>query len=131
MEIKKIDHISIIVKDLNKSLEFYGKILNFKLIKTIKKEHQILRHFEISNNQFIELNEYLYDVDDHKGKLNDRGTYRHLALEVTNIEDWEQILTLKGYPFHIPVAIDKTSNLKNGLFLDPNGVEIELIEYLK
>lgn len=130
MKLNYITHISIIIKDAEKSIYFYSKVLKLPLTKTIKKPNQILRYFKINEEQEIELNEYLYEVETYTGKLNDKGKYRHIAFNVENIEEWQDYIEKAGYPFHIPVATDKYLNVKNGLFLDPNGVEIELVEKL-
>lgn len=130
MKLNYITHISIIIKDAEKSIYFYSMVLKLPLTKTVNKPNQILRYFKINNEQELELNEYLYEVGTYKGKLNDKGKYRHIAFNVDNIEEWQDYLEKEGYPFHIPVAIDTYLKVKSGLFLDPNGVEIELVEKL-
>ena len=129
MTIQNLDHIQIVVKDLQKSIQFYKDVMQFKQEETVDCGNHILRYFRIPSGQRIELNEYLYDVDDHTGKLNDRGAYRHCCFSVTDIKAWEKHITDAGYTFHIPVHYDEANGVDSGLFLDPNGVEIELIEY--
>ena len=129
MEIKRLDHITIIVKDLEKTMSFYADVMGFTREQTVDCGDHILRYFRVPGGQRIELNQYLYEVADHKGKLNDKGSYRHCAFEVTDISGWEKRITQAGYPFHIPVHADEKNGVYSGLFLDPNGVEIELIEY--
>lgn len=130
MKLNYITHVSIIIKDAEKSIYFYSQILKLPLIRSIKKPKQILRYFKISDTQEIELNEYLYAVETYTGNLNDKGKYRHIAFNVDDAEEWQKYLEGEGYLFHIPVSIDTYLNVKSGLFLDPNGVEIELVEKL-
>ncbi len=128
--IRSVDHITIIVKDLEKTLDFYGNILGFQLIQTVDLEDHILRYFQLPGGVKLELNEYLYPTRDSVSELKDRGTYRHMAFEVSDIKSLEKELTDAGYPFHIPVALTKELNVIGGLMLDPNGVEIEFLQYL-
>lgn len=129
MTIKKLDHYTIVVKDLKKTLDFYKNTMGLEFLNTINCGDHILRYFLIPGGQRIELNEYQYQVENHVGKLNDRGAYRHIAFEVEGIFDWEKKITAAGYAFHIPVKFDEKCGVYSGLFLDPNGVEIELIEH--
>jgi catechol 2,3-dioxygenase-like lactoylglutathione lyase family enzyme len=130
MKLNYLTHVSIIIKDVEESINFYSMILKLPLVKVVKKPNQILRYFKISETQEIELNEYLYEVETYEGNLNDKGKYRHIAFNVDNIEEWQRYIESEGYPFHIPVSVDSYLNVKSGLFLDPNGVEIELVEKL-
>jgi catechol 2,3-dioxygenase-like lactoylglutathione lyase family enzyme len=130
MKLNYLTHVSIIIKDAEESVNFYSMILKLPLVKVVKKPNQILRYFKISETQEIELNEYLYEVETYEGNLNDKGKYRHIAFNVDDIDEWQRYIESKGYPFHIPVSIDSYLNVKSGLFLDPNGVEIELVEKL-
>lgn len=130
MELNYLTHVSIIIKDAKDSITFYSEVLKLPFVKTITKPNQILRYFKINETQELELNEYLYDVDTYNGNLNDKGKYRHIAFNVDNADEWQEYLEKKGFTFHIPVTIDSYLNVKSGLFLDPNGVEIELVEPL-
>jgi lactoylglutathione lyase len=129
MEIKRIDHMTIVIKDLKKTQAFYGELLGLKQLPSVNLGDHLLHYFAIPGGQKLELTEYLYPVHDHKGELNDRGSYRHLAFEVTDIYGWEKKITEAGYPFHIPVAPSPELGFTGGLLRDPNGVEIELLEY--
>ena len=131
MHINGIDHIQIVVKDRDRSLSFYQDVLGLAREEDVDCGDHLLRYFRLPGGQRIELNEYLYKVDDRQGKLNDRGAYRHCALCVSGIFDWERRITEAGYTFHIPVQEDQACGVYSGLLLDPNGVEIELIEPLK
>ncbi len=130
MKLNYITHISIIAKDVDKSIQFYSQVLKLPLVKVVEKPNQILRYFKINETQEIELNEYLYEVETYLGNLNDKGKYRHIAFNVENIEEWQNYIENEGYSFHIPVSVDSYLNVKSGLFLEPNGVEIELVEKL-
>jgi len=131
MKIKSVDHVTIIVRDLEKTLWFYGKLLGFKQLQTVDLEDHILRYFQLPGGVKLELNEYLYPTRDSVSQLKDRGTYRHLAFEVDDVFEVEKVLTREGYPFHFPVSHSPELGVTGGLVKDPNGVEIEFIEYDK
>lgn len=128
MKVNQLDHISIIIKDLEKSIDFYKNTMGFAQEETVDCGDHVLRYFRVSGGQRLELNQYLYEVNDHVGKLNDKGAYRHCAFEVEDIKAWEKKITEAGYPFHIAVHLEEQTHMYSGLFLDPNGVEIELLE---
>jgi len=129
MNIKSVDHVTIIVKDLEKTLWFYGELLGFKQLQTIDLGDHILRYFQLPGGVKLELNEYLYPTRDSVSELKDKGTYRHLAFEVEDVKQVEKTLTEAGYPFHFPVFPTPELGVTGGLVKDPNGVEIEFIEY--
>lgn len=65
MIIKKLDHYTIIVKNLEKTLFFYENILGFKRLNTVDCKDHILRYFSIPGGQRLELNEYQYKVNNN------------------------------------------------------------------
>ena len=121
--------MTIVIKDLKKTEYFYGTLLGFKQLPSVDLKDHILHYFELPGEQRLELTEYLYPVQEHHGNLNDKGDFRHLAFEVEDVYGWEKKLTDAGYPFHIPVAPSPKLNCSSGLLKDPNGVELELLEY--
>ena len=129
MNIKTVDHMTIIVKDLEKTLWFYGTLLGFKQLQTVDLGDHVLRYFLLPGGIKLELNEYLYQTRDSVSELKDRGTYRHIAFEVESASEIENVLTEAGYPFHYPVSATPELGVLGGLVKDPNGVEIEFIEY--
>jgi len=130
MKIKSVDHMTIIVKDLEKTLWFYGTLLGFEQLETVDLGDHILRYFQLPGGVRLELNEYLYPTRDSVSQLKDRGTWRHLAFAVEDVAEVENTLTAAGYPFHYPVSPTPELGVTGGLVKDPNGVEIEFIEYL-
>lgn len=130
MTITRIDHIQLVVKDLARSLEFYGDILGLKQLSSVNLGNHILHYFLISSNQRLELNEYLYPTRDSVSELKDRGTWRHLAFEVSDAFAVEKLLEEHGYHFHMPVALDEALHVYSGLVLDPNGVELEFLQHI-
>lgn len=130
MQITQIDHIQLVVKHLSESLEFYGSVLGLTRLPDVDMGNHILHYFLLPSGQKIELNEYLYPTRDSASQLKDRGTWRHVALQVDDAHACQNILESHGYKFHAPVALDEKLKCYSGLVLDPNGVEIEFLQHL-
>jgi catechol 2,3-dioxygenase-like lactoylglutathione lyase family enzyme len=92
MKIKNIDHMTIIIKDLPKTLHFYGTVMGFTRLPDIDLGDPILHYFLLPGGQKLELNEYLYPTRNSVSQLKDRGTWRHLAFAVDDALSWEKKL---------------------------------------
>lgn len=87
--IKKIDHIAIAVKDLNKEIELYKNIpgFNFKGTEVVEEQKVTVAFFEVGN-VLLELLEPLSEDSPITGFLEKRGGgIHHIAYEVENIEE--------------------------------------------
>ncbi len=124
----KPDHITINVKNMEKSEEFYGDILGLKRLDIVDMGDHRLHYFELAENLMLELIEY----DDDHGELHPdvktRGIYRHLALQCDDVDALYEKLTGKGItclsaPDDVPQL-----HFRNILVEDPNGVELEFVQ---
>jgi len=94
MKILGLDHVTINLRDVEKSLWFYGELLALESLST------------------------------------DKGRARHLAFEVDDARAIEEKLTKAGFPFHAPVKDIEKLGFAGGLTRDPNGFELEFLQYL-
>lgn len=76
-----IDHIGIVVKDIEKSAEFYQNAFGCKIASRVENERLKFVYLD-ANGQTIELLQYLID-DAERG----RGIVDHIAFRVDNIEE--------------------------------------------
>lgn len=112
----KFDCIFYYVSDLDKSIFFYQNILGFQL-----KSRDVVARFDINGVLFE-----LVPTDD-KSQVSGQGNAR-LCLEVKkNIE--EEVNHLKKQGIQIK-DIKVVSNGKLATFLDPDGNEVVLWQYL-
>ena len=130
MKIKQVDHMTIVIKDLEETKRFYGVLLGFEFLEAVKLGDHICHYFKIPGGQKLELTEYLYHTNDASYQPNERGIVRHLAFEVDDVKVLEKILEDAGYKFHYPVVHTPELGVNNGLVHDPNGVELEFVEYV-
>ena len=124
----KPDHITINVKDMKKSEEFYGDILGLKKLDIVDMGDHRLHYFELSGDLMLELIEYDEDHGELHPDVKTRGILRHLALQCEDVDSLYEKLKNGGFTVLTePEDIEKLK-FRNILAEDPNGVEIEFIK---
>jgi len=130
--IKKIEHIGIAVKDLEKSEDIFEKLLGTKSYKSedVKSEGVITSFFKVAN-QKIELLKASSDNSPISRFIDKRNEgVHHIALHVDSIEKEVERLERLGFEF-ISTTPKKGADNKRIVFLHPkttNGVLVELCE---
>jgi Glyoxalase/Bleomycin resistance protein/Dioxygenase superfamily. len=128
MKIGCLDHVTINIKNLDKTIFFYGAILGLERLPDVDMGDHILRYYKISDYEKLELTEYKFETRYDKNRnAMDMGTIRHIAFLVDNAYEVEAKLNEFGYKFHVPVSYNALLNFTGGLVLDPNGVELEFL----
>lgn len=123
-----IDHFTINVMDLEKSICFYEKILGLRQLNTINMGDHELIYFYLQEGCRLELIHYLYETDLCHPKEDTQGIYRHMALLTDNIMKVYKKCTENDILIKLqPIVMDKLC-CKGMLIEDPNGVEIEIVE---
>ncbi|MCR5303370.1 MAG: VOC family protein [Lachnospiraceae bacterium] len=121
------DHITINVKDMKKSEDFYGRILGFRQLDTVDMGDHELHYFALEGGLLLELIEYTDDFGEMHPNVKTRGIYRHLAFGCDDVDALYEKLVSEGVK--ILSEPDYVPNLKfrNILVEDPNGVELEFV----
>jgi len=146
MEIKRIYHIGITVKNLEKTVKFYRDILGLKMIepptkpcaeksngKAVGVEGAVTRIclFEIAKGHVIEFLEYQPESPIEKPvPMNALGAH-HVALLVDDIDAYVEKLKQHGVEFlYEPLTIrgGYYRGVKWVYFKDPDGIIVELME---
>ena len=133
--IKKIEHVGIAVKDLEKSNELFKKLLGKTSYKTenVESENVTTSFFKIGD-QKIELLKSTSENSSVSRFLDRRGEgMHHLALHVEDIPTEIQRLENEGFSFVSKTPVKGADN-KMIVFLHPkttNGVLIELCQEIK
>ena len=133
--IKKIEHVGIAVKDLNKSNSLFKKLLGEASYKTETVETEaVTTSFFKLGDQKIELLQALSSNSPVSKFLNKRGEgMHHLALHVEDIHKEIQRLEKEGFTF-VSKTPTKGADNKMTIFLHPkttNDVLIELCQEIK
>lgn len=114
--IESLNHISLTVSDLEKSVKFYKELFDFEVIEQISGKGQaFLRMGDI----LISLNE----VDGYKSQQNSKNCITFYIDE----EDFEDAIDeLKDNEIKIIYGPENIRNGQSVIFLDPDGNHIEL-----
>ena len=129
--IKKIDHVGIVVKSIDKALEKYSNNFGFKIVESLTDTKQEIKSVMVSINEAtLELTEPLSANSSIARFLEQRGEgMHHLSFEVDNIEETMESFQKKGASLLSKTAFSLGSRRMN--FVLPKsaaGVLIELVE---
>jgi len=128
--IRRIDHTTITVRDLQRSIEFYTRLLGFAIDHEMWiPESQLRIVFLRLGDTMLEL----FGVPEPKGEMisdvNEIIGYKHICLLVDDVDEEFDRLRGAGIQFRVePVTVE--GSVRIAFFKDPDGMDIELIEYL-
>ncbi len=129
MKISRIDHVSINVIDLAKSLDFYARILGFKQLQTVDCGDFDITYFALPDGSRLELFDYHGKNHVILRQESDVGL-RHIAFQVENVAEHEKLLRAAGVEITLSTCDLPNLEARVLLFLDPNGVTLEFCEKL-
>lgn len=128
MLLKSIDHITINVTNLEKTFEFYEKVLDLKRLNSVDMGDHTLYYMSLPGECKLELIKYDFENPTINANNTDLGIYRHIAFIVDDIEEIKNSCDKYGVNIIVqPTYFDKF-DCKAMLIEDTNGVEIELIQ---
>lgn len=125
MKLKKIDHVSVSVTDIEKARDFYGRILGLQ---------QIPRPDFSFPGIWYKLGDVMIHViktarePKHVDRADISAQDAHLAFHVESIEEFEDIvkkLEDEGFPWY--ELENSPSGLRQLFFKDPDGHMIEIV----
>ena len=121
-----IAHLALTVKDMEKSLDFYIRVLGFKKAFSLTHPETKAPWIEYlqAGNQFIEL--FYNGADENPWKSSLCG-FNHLCLLVDDINITVKGIKEAGYPMDSEVRQGSDRNFQAWL-KDPEGVRIELMQ---
>ncbi len=124
---KRIDHVELIPRDLQKTIDFYTQVLGFSVKSRRKMEAGPMKEiaFLTLGDTMIEL----LDVQNIQEATPDtrRMGYRMIALEVDDMDGALQYL--KGCGIEPSMGPVNLGTSKRAEILDPNGNSIELRQW--
>lgn len=128
MKIIGLNHITINVVDFKKSVEFYKNILGLQENGFIDMGDHTLTYFALPQNVRLELIDYTDKSERKQFKETDIGMYRHFCLEADNLEELMERCMNEGFFVRKEPSYVEKLACSTMLIVDPNGVEIEIIE---
>lgn len=126
----RLEHLNLVVNDLEETLTFYRAAFPHWGVRGGGESewHGVQRqwiHFGDEHN-------YLSFNDSGKGQIRSLEGYdlglAHFAYVVTNLQ--RLIARLEKAGFEIAIHGGKDANYKSVYYVDPNGYEVEFVEYL-
>ena len=130
MRVMGINHVSLNVKDIRASTDFYGKVLGFRQMETVPFDGFSLVYFQIPGGGRLELFDYGGKNPASQRDETEAGL-RHLAFEVDDVDEAARRLAAAGVKITLPPTDLPTLGSRAILFLDPNGVTLEYCQKLK
>lgn len=129
MKIIGVDHFTINVLSMDVSIQFYQNTMGLEKLEQVDMGDHFIQYFKLDEHNTLELIQYKYATKLVRNHVDSRGIYRHLAIQVENLDEAYQ--KISGDPSIILLmkpAYCERLKFKNFLFQDPNGVEIEVLE---
>jgi len=141
MKITGVNHYNFTVQDLDKSIEFYTKILGLELLDSSTREPKFAQKAIGLSGISIRVayfkgNGFRIEVIEYKNpektflRSGDEITYGHLCLNVLGLlefyENYKDKINFVNEPLRIPGG--PNNNRYMVYFFDPDGNKIELIE---
>lgn len=122
----KFLHAMIRAKDIDKSMDFYTKLLGLNLVNTIKLDDCVLYFLSDSDGQTqIELTA---NFENPENGYENGNAFGHFAFGVDSMDEFTQKLHLMGYEYLYEPYYMVEANSTIAFIKDPDGNEIELIE---
>jgi lactoylglutathione lyase len=125
--VKKVDHMSVIAKDLDESVRFYTETLGFNVKSRMEIPQQHIKNVMMTatgDDFIVELVQFTDDRDYYYGD----GMFEVLALKVDNIFAARDELKSKGVEFLMDEPVDPGDGGKFIFFRGPAGEKLELVE---
>lgn len=125
---KRFEHTGIYVSDMKRSLEFYNGLLGFPVVRDVEvKVLNLHVVFLDAGGFFIEL----LEPHDKEGyaKLPEKSFgLRQICLLVDDLKLAYERLKAKGVEFIEPPLEIVPGQVSHAIFLDPDGVHVELLQ---
>ena len=128
--IRRIEHTTITVRDIRRSVAFYTGLLGFRVDHEM---HLPESHLHIVFLHLGETELELFDVPATRGEalsdVNEVVGYKHICLLVDSVDEEYARLSAAGVAFRSGPAT--VQHVRLAFLKDPDGLDIELLEYLE
>ena len=130
--IRKLAHLNFVTNDLEKIIDFYVNKLGMDIRFTLNNREgkPFGYYFACGDTTFLEFFDQAMAAEVWGGNVAELSTgtrYKHFCLEVTGLDEFCSLLKNKGVDVSkISMGMD---NSRQAWITDPDGNEIELMEY--
>lgn len=129
--IERIDHTGLVVSNLDRSIEFYTKMLGFEVLRSVKNPGRELVYLSMGSPPAATLELLKFDDTDLSITVPDNQRLlglRHLALRVSDVAGTFEMLREKGVEMLDDSPFKKPDGPPIAFGLDPDGVLLEFTE---
>ncbi len=116
----RIDHVTMMVKDLATSVKFYTEKLGFSVYGETPAEDGRKTVFLRSGNALFDLYGMTEKVPPFRKRLENEVGLVHIALKVEDFQETYKELVEKGVRFHIKPFYQPKSGRRIAFFKDPD-----------
>jgi catechol 2,3-dioxygenase-like lactoylglutathione lyase family enzyme len=125
----RIDHTTITPRDLQRSVDFYTELLGFRVEREMWiPESKLKIVFLKLGDTMLEVFGVPETVGEALSDVNEVVGYKHICLLTDSVDAEHARLSQAGVTFRIPPTT--VQSVRIAFFKDPDGLDIELIEYL-
>jgi catechol 2,3-dioxygenase-like lactoylglutathione lyase family enzyme len=129
VKITGIEHISINIRDIQKSRDFYTQIMGFNYLEMVDCGDFDIHYYSIPGGARLELFDYRGISKDPSRDESEVGL-RHLAFLVEDVAAHEKLLREAGVEITLSTCDLPNLRARVCLFVDPNGMTLEFCEKL-
>jgi glyoxylase I family protein len=127
LHLNKVHHIAIICSDYKRSLDFYTRILGFRVIAEHYRAERLSYKTDLALGRDYIIELFSFPSPPHRLTHPEATGLRHLAFEVDNMTAAVDGLDAHGIA-HEQIRIDEYTGKQFLFFQDPDGLPIELYE---
>lgn len=122
----KFLHVMIRTKNIDKALDFYTKLLDMNLVRTIELEDSIL--YFLSDEDGQTQIEITANFENPENGYENGNAFGHFAFGVESMMEFTNKLKSMGYEYMYEPFFMEEANSTIAFIKDPDGNEIEIIE---
>ncbi|WP_127143915.1 VOC family protein [Pelagibacterium montanilacus] len=120
MDLKKIEHVGVMVSDMNRSIDFYTRVLGLSL-----RERRPFRTLELA---FLTIGEAEIELIAGEDHLQGDAQVNHIAFSVSSLEDAVAAVRQEEPDVPFTDAIELWPGARCLFFRGPDGERLEFVE---
>lgn len=124
----KMHHVAIICSDYERSKQFYTNTLGLTIIEETYRKERDSYKLDLAVGEHTQIELFSFPDAPERPSYPEAKGLRHVAFEVTDLEETVQQLVKKGVSTLEEIRVDELTNKRFTFFADPDGLPIELYE---
>lgn len=127
LTLKRVHHVAIICSDYEKSIEFYTKVLGFRIAAEHYRDNRQSYKTDLTLDGQYVIELFSFPSPPHRVTNPEAAGLRHLAFAVENIDKELKELDSLGVSYE-QIRTDEYTGKRFTFIQDPDGLPIELYE---